>query len=144
MTTNTYENTYVCVRDTKDTLRYLDRVVDFLRKQSEPMTCADIRFQLFNNCVSSAKVANDLRHLVKGGFVRREEREFPPVEIEYEDFVRVTDDGEPQMLRVKDDKGREYTIPNPNFNWCNSHGEWQTVKKTVTPKRNVYLWVGES
>lgn len=147
-----YEKTYVSVKNAISATEHVEAVVEFLRKQTTPVTCAEIGKGVFGDvysrsCMSksyAAQMGQVLRHLRKGGFIKMEERKGDPIEIEVETYIYDNDDkGEPPMITVHDDKGREYRIQNPNYSghWTRGHGHWDKVKKTVTPTIKVYRWV---
>ena len=144
-----YEKTYVSVKSAVNDTEHLDAVVKFLRKQSEPVTCAAIGKAVFGDQYHSyymgkscqGRMGQMLRHLRQGGFIKMEERKGDPIEIEIEDYIRDEDtSGEPPRITVYDKQGREYDIPNPRYVPC-GHGHWGTVKKTVTPTIKTYIWV---
>lgn len=147
-----YEKTYASVSNAVNDVRHVEAVVEFLRKQTAPVTCAEIGNAVFGGVYShsymsksyAAQMGQVLRHLRKGGFIKVEERKGDPIEIEVEEYIYDNDDnGEPPMITVHDDKGREYRIQNPNYSghWTRGHGHWGKVKKTVTPTIKTYLWV---
>ena len=147
-----YEKTYVSVKNSLADTEYLDRLVNILRSNHEPMTCADLGYRVFGNRYGSefmgkslsGRMGQMLRHLRQGGFIKIEERKGDPIEIEVEEYIYDNDDnGEPPMITVHDDKGREYCIQNPNYSghWSRGHGHWGKVKKTVTPTIKTYFWV---
>lgn len=146
-----YEKTYVSVTNAVNDTERLDAVVEFLRKQSEPVTCTAIGEAVFGDQYHSyymgkscqGRMGQMLRHLRRGGFIKMEERKGDPIEIEVEDWISDPDvHGEPPMITVHDDKGREYTISNPNYGggW-HRRGHWGVVKKTITPTIKTYIWV---
>ena len=146
-----YEKTYVSVTNAVHDTQHLDAVVEFLRGQSEPVTCATIGKAVFGDQYHSYYMGKScqgmmgqmLRHLRRGGFIKMEQHKGDPIEIEVEDWISDPDvHGEPPMITVHDDKGREYTINNPNYNggW-HRRGHWGVVKKTVTPIIKTYIWV---
>lgn len=147
-----YEKTYASVSNAVNDVCHVEAVVEFLRKQTAPVTCAEIGNAVFGGVYSrsymsksyAAQMGQVLRHLRKGGFIKVEERKGDPIEIEVEGYIYDNDDnGEPPMITVHDDKGREYRIQNPNYSghWTRGHGHWGKVKKTVTPTIKTYLWV---
>lgn len=149
MTANIYEKTYVSVKNAVHDTQHLDAVVEFLRKQSEPVTCATIGEAVFGDKYHSyskgkscqGMMGQMLKHLRKGGFIKMEERKSDPIEIEVEDYIRDNDfNNEPPQITVYDKQGREYEIPNPHYvPW--GRGHWGIVKKTVTPTIKTYIWV---
>ena len=147
-----YEKTYTSVSNAVNDVCHVEAVVEFLRKQTAPVTCAEIGNAVFGGVYSrsymsksyAAQMGQVLRHLRKGGFIKVEERKGDPIEIEVEEYIYDNDDnGELPMITVHDDKGREYRIQNPNYSghWSRGHGHWGKVKKTVTPTIKTYLWV---
>ena len=147
-----YEKTYASVSNAVNDVCHVEAVVEFLRKQTAPVTCAEIGNAVFGGVYShsymsksyAAQMGQVLRHLRKGGFIKVEERKGDPIEIEVEGYIYDNDDnGEPPMITVHDDKGREYRIHNPNYSgyWTRGHCHWGKVKKTVTPTIKTYLWV---
>jgi hypothetical protein len=151
MNANIYEKTYVSVKNAVHDTQHLDAVVEFLRKQSEPVTCATIGEAVFGDQYHSYYMGKScqgmmgqmLRHLRQGGFIKMEERKGDTIEIEVEGWISEPDvNGESPTIIVHDDKGREYTIKNPNYggDW-HRRGHWGMVKKTVTPTIKTYIWV---
>ena len=147
-----YEKTYVSVSNAVNDVRHVEAVVEFLRKQTAPVTCTEIGNAVFGGVYSrsymsksyAAQMGQVLRHLRKGGFIKVEERKGDPIEIEVEEYIYDNDgNGELPMITVHDDKGREYRIQNPNYSghWSRGHGHWGKAKKTVTPTIKTYLWV---
>lgn len=150
MKVNDYENTYSSVTNAVKNTKYLDAVVDFLRKQSEPVTCATIGKAVFGNQYHSCYMGKScqgmmgqmLRHLRQGGFIRVEERKGDPIEIEDVELIPVNDaNNEPPQITVYDEQGRKYVISNPNYVPSYSQGHWGVVKKTITPTIKTYIWV---
>lgn len=145
-----YEKTYVSVKNAVDDTQHLDAVVEFLRKQSEPVTCATIGEAVFGDQYHSYYMGKScqgmmgqmLRHLRQGGFIKMGQHKGDPIEIEVEDFILDNDtNGEPPRITVYDKQGREYDIPNPNYVAPRRRGHWGMVKKTVTPTIKTYIWV---
>lgn len=152
MNANLYEKTYVSVKNAVHDTEYLGAVVEFLRKQSEPVTCATIGEAVFGDQYHSYYMGKScqgmmgqmLRHLRQGGFIKMEERKCDPIEIEVEEYIVPKDEnGEPPMLTVHDEQGREFRIDNPNYNRMDAwqRGYWGKVKKTVTRTIKTYIWV---
>lgn len=139
-----YEKTYKSVSNAVKDTQYLDAVVDFLRMQSEPLTCADIGEAIFGNKYSTdrcypSRMGQMLGHLRVGGFVKVEEHKGDPIEIEVGDWIYESDTNkEPPRITVHDDKGREYTMQNPNYK---GYRHWGMVKKTITPTIKTYIWI---
>ena len=149
MKANKYEKTYVCVEKAMRAVEDLEPAIEFLRKQTAPVTCKEIGRAVFGKEYSRhktypARMGQILRHLRKNNYVKMEEREGEPIEVEVEDFLPKDDDnGEPFMLTVHDEKGREYRIDNPNYHgWRNGYN-WVKVKKTIIPTIKVYTWVAD-
>lgn len=148
MIVNEYEKTYVSVQKALWAIESLDATVEFLRKQTSPVSCKEIGTAVFGPDYSRfktypARMGQILRHLRRGNFIKMEKRNGDPIEFEVEDYVPYEDEnGEPAMITVHDDKGREYHINNPNCRgWRKYH--WVTVKKTFTPTTKVYTWVAD-
>ena len=150
MKVNDYEKTYSSVTNAVKNTKYLDAVVDFLRKQSEPVTCATVGKAVFGNQYSSCYMGKScqgmmgqmLRHLRQGGFIRVEERKGDPIETEVDEFILDSDDNnEPPQITVYDEKGRKYIISNPNYFPRRNCGHWGVVKKIITPTIKTYIWV---
>lgn len=149
MITTKFEDTYSSVATAKIDTEKLAAVVDFLSKQTEPMTCKEIGVAVFGEdytdpCMArsySSRMGQMLRHLREGGFVVVEERDGnEPIEVEV--LSRITQDGTntPLTISVHDDEGNTYEIPNPKVNQRDYW--WGFVKKTIIPKIKVYKWVG--
>lgn len=143
-----YEKTYKSVSNAVKDTQYLDAVVDFLRKQNEPVTCATIGKAVFGDKYStdraySSRMGQMLWHLRVGGFVKVEKHKGDPIEIEVGDWIVEPDaNGEPPRVTVHDDKGREFTAKNPYYTGPYiPHEYWGTVKKTITPTIRTYTWI---
>lgn len=144
-----YEKTYVSVYNAVNDTRHVQAVVDFLREQSKPVTCGEVGKAVFGDVYShsymsksyAAQMGQILRHLREGGFIKIEERKGDPIEIEVEEYVRRDENGNPAVIKVHDDEGNEYEIPNPKYRASYRNGRWEKVKKTVTPTIKTYLWV---
>ena len=154
MITTKFEDTYSCVDTAKAYTEKLAEVVNFLRAQTAPLTCREIGIAIFGNdyiqgyCKRSlsSRMGQILKHLRIGGFIKVEEVKCEPIEVEHEKYVRNEDKDNPQFIRVHDDEGNEYKMPNPKFNpWkaAQAGGSWQMVKETFTPTHKVYSWVAE-
>ena len=153
MITTKFEDTYSCVDTAKAYTEKLAEVVGFLREQTAPLTCREIGIAIFGNdyiqgyrkSSLSNRMSQILKHLRKGGFVKVEEVKGEPIEVEHEEYVRNADsEGNPPYIKVHDDEGNTYDMPNPKFNrMCYNGGTWQMVKKLVTPTYKVYSWVAE-
>lgn len=144
-----YEKTYVSVVNAINDTEHLAAAVDFLSQQTQPVTCAEVGRAVFGGAYSNsymsksyaAQMGQILRHLRKGGFIKIEERKGDPIEIEVEEYVRRDENGNPAVIKVHDDEGNEYEIPNPKYRASYRNGRWEKVKKTVTPTVKTYLWV---
>lgn len=144
-----YEKTYTSVKDALDATQHLATVVEFLRQQGAPVTCKEVGKAVFGGAYDhsflsksyAAQMGQILRHLCKGGFIKIEERKGDPIEIEVEEYVRRDENGNPAVIKVHDDEGNEYEIPNPKYRVSYRNGRWEKVKKTVTPTVKTYLWV---
>ena len=156
MITTKFEDTYTCVNNAKNITADLLTLADLLMQANRPMTCREIGIALFGTEYAdrnsrrargmTAHLSQMLRHFRKGGFIKVEEVKGEPIEVEREEYVRVDDADNPQFIRVHDDAGNEYQMPNPNYNpWraAQAGGSWQMVKKIVTPTYKVYSWAVE-
>lgn len=152
MKVSVYEKTYVSVTNAINSTEHLDAVVEFLRKQNEPVTCATVGKAVFGDKYNSYYMGKScqgmmgqmLKHLRQGGFIKMEKREGNPIEIEEEGWIPDLDvNGETATITVHDDKGREYVINNPNFVGSYRNGHWGKVKKTITPIIKYYTWIGD-
>jgi hypothetical protein len=143
-----YEKTYVSVTNAISDTKYLEAVVEFLHKQSEPVTCATIGEAVFGDEYHGYYMGKSyqgmmgqmLRHLRQGGFIKMEEHKGTPIEYEKAEYIRDSINNEPPSIIVYDKQGREYTIANPNY-VASDRGHWEMVKKTVTPTIKTYIWV---
>lgn len=152
MIANTYEKTYVSVKNAVHDTEYLDKLVSILRSNREPMTCADLGYRVFGDrygseymgkCLS-ARMGQMLKHLRQGGFIKINLIEGTPVTITHMGYIEPKGaDAEPEFIRVHDDKGREYNMPNPNYRPAWARGTWGEVTETITPKVKTYVWVAE-
>lgn len=150
MVVNDYEKTYASVYDAANDTKYLMAVVDFLRQQTKPVTCAEIgkavfgeRYcQAFTNKSLSSRMGQMLRHLRKGGFIKTEMIDGAPVQVSSWGWVTPVD-APPKKIKVHDDEDNEYWIPNPKYDYRCHGGVYKEVKKTIISKVKVYYWVGE-
>lgn len=150
ITANTYERTYVCVKNSLNATRKLDSVVEFLQSVARPVTCQEIGLFVWGDAYKdfrvkksySAQLGQMLRHLRQGGFIKVGLIDGAPVEVISCEYVE-PQNVPPRMLRVHDDEGHEYIIDNPNWDRSKHRGHFEDVKKTIIPKVKVYYWVGE-
>lgn len=145
MITTKYENTYVSVQKARWDVVDLESVMEILSKASEPMTCRDIGFAIWgvgylDNHRRAAHMGQMLKHLRQGGFIRVEEVNGEPIEVKYEKYSSVDEEGNTRYITVHDDAGNKYQMPNPNYSGY-SHGCWTKVKKIITPVIKVYSLV---
>lgn len=152
MKTNCYEDTYVSVNKAREDVEKLDDVILALEDADRPLTCREIGLAVFGNDYIqgyhkrslSCRLGQMLKHLRKGGFVKVEEVKGEPIEVEHEEYVRTDNEGNPPYIKVHDDEGNTYDMPNPKFDRrAYSGGTWQMVKKIVTPTYKVYSLVAE-
>jgi len=152
MKTNCYEDTYVSVNKARKDVEKLDDVILALEDADKPLTCREIGIAVFGNDYIqgyhkrslSHRMGQMLNHLRRGGFVKVEEVKGEPIEIEYDEYVRNVDaQGNLPYIKVHDDNGNTYDMPNPKFDRWTCGGSWQKVKKTVTPTYKVYSLVAE-
>lgn len=146
MITTNYEDTYVSVQQARWDVIDLGLVMEVLSKASAPMSCRDIGFAIWgvgylDNRRRAAHMGQMLKHLRQGKFIRMEEVDGEPVEVEYEEYIRTDDEGNPATIRVHDDAGNEYQMLNPKYRPSYGSGKWQKIKKTVTPRIKVYSLV---
>lgn len=150
MVVNDYEKTYVSVNDAVNNTEHLMAVVDFLRRQTKPVTCAEIgkavfgeryRHEYTNKSLSSC-MGQMLKHLREGGFIKTDKIDGAPMQVSSWEWVASVD-APPSQIKVHDDEGNEYWIPNPKYDYCSYGGDYKEVKKTIIPKIKVYYWVGE-
>ena len=144
MITTKYEDTYISVKKARDDTADLERVIQILSKASEPMTCHDIGFTFWgvgylDNRRRSAHLGQILKHLRQGGFIHVDEIDGEPVEVEREEYRRNEDkNGNPRYIKVHDDAGNEYEIPNPKYR---GYSGWIRYKETIIPRIKVYSLV---
>ena len=160
MIINAYEETYSSVIVATEHTEGLVPLANLLMRADHPMTCKEIGVAMYgdkytkngdywHDCNSrrlTAHLSQMLRHFVRGGFVRLDRVDGEPIEVEHEEFRRFDDEGNPQFIRVRDDEGNEYQMPNPKYDvWRAGRigGKYVKVKKTITPKIKVYSWVVE-
>ena len=150
MTANIYEKTYVSVKNAVADTEYLDRLVRTMRNHREPMTCADLGHYVFGehycheytNKFLSARMGQMLRHLRQGGFIKVEMIDGTPIQVSSWEWVEPVD-APPKKIKVHDNEGNEYWIPNPKYDYRCHGGDYKEVKKTIIPKIKTYLWVAE-
>ena len=153
MITTKFEDMYSCVNDAKASIEELAEIVDFLRAQTAPLTCREIGLAIFGNDYVqgdhkrslSGRLGQMLKHLCQNGYVKIAKVNGEPIEVEREEYVRDADNnGNRPFIKVHDDEGNTYDMPNPKYDrWACNKGTWQMVKKTVTPTYKVYSWVAE-
>ena len=83
--------------------------------------------------------------MVKSGCVKCNRVEGEKIEIEKEVWVSSSTDrdGNPRVIKVRDEEGNEYEMPNPKYRSSNAEGwHWEKIKKIVTTHYNVYTWAG--
>ena len=150
MNANLYEKTYVSVKNAVHDTEYLDRLVNILRSNREPMTCADLGGRVFGDQYHSyymgkscqGRMGQMLRHLRQGGFIKVDLIDGAPVEVSSWEWVDAVG-APPSKIKVHDEDGNEYLIANPKYDYRCHGGNYEEVKKTIIPKVKVYLWVAE-
>ena len=168
MEVSKYEQTYKCVKMAMDATKYVDKVVNFLRNASAPVSCKEIGTALFGDaykqfpkkevyegykCIDYDKrnhnekaqgLASSLGHvmsnLMREGLIKLTKEKGEPLTIEIEDYVNVYE-GEvcETSIEVWDAKGNKYEITNPNYRY--GHREWRKVPTTITPTIKKYSLV---
>ena len=150
MTANTYEKTYVSVKNAYADTEYLDKLVRIMRDQHEPMTCADLGYRVFGDRYNtqsmgkslSGRMGQMLKHLRQGGFIEVGTIDGAPVEVFSWEWVESVD-APASKIKGHDDEGNEYWIANPKYDYRCHGGDYKEVKKTIIPKIKTYLWVAE-
>lgn len=150
MNANLYEKTYVSVTNAVHDTEYLDRLVNILRSNREPMTCADLGHRVFGDQYHSyymgkscqGRMGQMLRHLRQGGFIKIDLIDGDPVEVSSWEWVDAVG-APPSKIKVHDEDGNEYLIANPKYDYRCHGGNYEEVKKTIIPKVKTYLWVAE-
>ena len=143
MITTNYEDTYVSVKAAREDTADLHKVIEVLFAASKPLTCRDIGLKIWgadylDNRPRAGHMGQMLKHLRKGGFIRMEEVDGEPVEVEYEEYQQdVDEEGNPYYIIVRDDEGNKYQMHNPKWRGYRG-GRWVKIKKTVTPRIKVY------
>jgi hypothetical protein len=148
MFANEYEKTYKNVRSAMKSTEHLSKVIEFLKAQTEPVSCQTIGEAIFWDYHSddshrsyASRIGQMLCHLREGGFIEEEKTYGEPKEIEVREWTY--DNKIKEFIKVHDDEGNSYIVPNPRFNPYNRQGHWETVKKTVHPVIKVYSWIGD-
>lgn len=149
MEVTNYEKTYTSVAHAVKDTQYLEAVVEFLRKQSKPVTCATIGKAIFGDKYSTdrcypSRMGQMLWHLRIGGFVKVEKHDGNPIEVEVWGWIPAEPKPckEPPRITVHDEKGREFTINNPYyFGDYPPLGHYGMAKKTITPIIRTYTWI---
>lgn len=165
MEVSKFEQTYVCVKVAMNATKYVDKVVNFLRNASAPMSCKEIGTALFGDaykqfpkkevyegykCIDYDKrshnekaqgLASSLGHvmsnLMRENLVKLTKEKGEPFTIEIEDYVNVVDDEICEStIEVWDAKGNKYEITNPNYR--RGHLEKRKVPTTITPTIKKY------
>lgn len=168
MEVNKYEQTYACVQVAMDATKYVDKVVNFLRNASAPMSCKEIGTALFGDaykqfpkkevyegykCIDVEKrshnekaqgLASSLGHMISNlmreGLIKMTKEKGEPFTVELGDYY-VVSNGEvcEPSIEVWDAKGNKYEITNPNYR--HGHMEWRKVPTTITPTIKKYSLV---
>lgn len=146
MITDKYEDTYISVKKACEDVKNLDDVIFVLEDATAPMSCREIGLKVWgpaylNNRRLSSKMGQILKHLRWSGNLRIEKVAGEPVEVEYDEYGGEFDDeGNPRYIKVHDDEGNTYNMPNPKYHgyYC---GRWVKVKKTIIPTTKVYSLV---
>lgn len=147
MTTNIYEDTYVCVSEAKYAAAHVTEVAEFLKQQVQPLSCKEIGQKLFGDRyvgsistyrnIGSAELGHILRHLARGRFVKVDYVYGEPITVSERKWVPI---GIPLKIKVHDDEGNTYFIDNPAAYDAPQY-EWRDIERIVTPKTRVYSWV---
>ena len=135
---NEYEMKFETTKKAIKVAANINELVAYMKAQTQPQSVAEIGMGLYgkkNDRHTAAKIAADLR--VLSSLVEISERTEKPIEVEYEKFFLAA----PFSIKVHDDEGKTYEIPNPNVNPWDVQWEWRKVKKIITPKTKVYKWV---
>lgn len=152
MNTTIYEKTYESVAKAERHTEHLEAVVNFLKSCDGPTTAKEIGIAVFgakyNDCFYSnslsARLGQMLRHLRDGNFVKSIRVDDEPRQIVETEFVMYDNNGQPATIRVHDDEGNSYDMPNPNYRYNNRNsGKWVEVKKWIKPHHNEWVWIGD-
>ena len=154
MQASKYEKTYVCAYKALVETKYVDKAAEFIKNVGCEVTCKEVGKYVFGEDYGTPKddwmakshaaiLGQILKHLVDGKFIKVEKVYGEPIEIEHEVYVHKDIHGRPSTIKVHDDEGNEYEIPNPKFVASWSKGSWCKEKKTIRPSHKVYTWVAE-
>lgn len=143
MITTKFEDLYSCVDTAKANTEKLAAVVDFLSKQTEPLTCKEIGVAVFGEVYTNSYLSRSygsrmgqmLKHLRQGGFITVEERIGEPTTIEVQEWIAQDSKDAPLTITIHDDEGNTHQRKY-------QRGYWGPVKKTIIPKTKFYKWVG--
>lgn len=146
-----YERAFGCVQSAEiSCAKYVDEVVEVLRKATAPMSCAEIGEQVFGKkeyhraelCKSySAKIGTVLTRLVNGGYVDTDERKGIPHSFTVQEEYWVDANDEPEYIAITDCFGRKYKVENPYFKGY-KRVKMQPVTKLVYKNIRTYIWIG--
>lgn len=146
---NKYESCFIAVKKANQVTDKLTEIIDILKNSNRPMMVKEIGAIVYgyNLFLPSGDIdmtpINHITHILRvlrqNGFVKREEIDGEPIEVTREEYIDFT----PKYIKVHDDAGHTYDMPNPNYNPYGGNGEWRKVTKTITPKIGIYSWIGD-
>lgn len=136
---NEYEMKFETTKKAIKVAANINELVAYMKAQTQPQSVAEIGMGLYgkkNDRRTAAKIAADLR--VLSPLVEVSEKDGEPIEVEHEKFCVAAQ----CAIKVYDDEGKTYEIPDPAIDPWDVKWEWRKVKKIITPKTKVYKWVG--
>lgn len=146
---NKYESCFIAVKKANQVTDKLTEIIDTLKNSNRPMRVKEIGEIIYGERLYwlpddiDMSLINHITHILRvlrqNGFVKREEIDGEPIEITREEYVY----SEPKYIKVHDDAGHTYDMPNPNYNPYGGNGKWREVTKTITPKIGIYSWIGD-
>lgn len=146
---NKYESCFIDKKKLNKVTDKLAEIIEVLKKSGQPMRVKEIGEIVYGESLywPSGEIDNGrinhithvLRTLRQNGFVKREEIDGEPIKFTHEEYVRFT----PKYIKVHDDAGNTYDMPNPKYDPYKWDGEWREVTKTATPKIGLYSWIGD-
>lgn len=146
---NKYESYFIAVEKANRVTDKLDEIICTLKNSYRPKRVKEIGQIVYGNDLYwsngdiKTSLINHITHILctlrQNGFVKREEIDGEPIEVTREEYIHFT----PKYIKVHDDAGHTYDMPNPNYNPYGGNGEWREVTKTITPKIGVYSWIGD-
>lgn len=146
---NKYESCFIDKKKLNRVTDKLAEIIDVLKNSNQPMRVKEIgeivygEKLYYSSGIINTSLINHITHVLRilrrNGFVKREEIDGEPIKITHDVYISCNK----AYIKVHDDVGNTYNMPNPNYNPYKCNGEWREVTKTITPKVGLYSWIGD-